>query len=315
MFWRLQALLVKRETTYGADPVPTGAANAIMASNVRISPMKGTIVAREFDRPQFAAQAMLLVGLYQTITFEVEAKAANVPGNTPPHGPLLKACKMADTVVAATSVTYNPHSGVQDSVSIYFYVDGVLFRLAGVRGTFKFKLNALQIPVYEFTMTGLFTQPSTAALPVLGGTTFATDIQKSAMAASTATTPTFTLGGTALPLRSLSFDAGCQVVTRFLVGSDTILIKNASESIDLQIDAVALATFNPFSVAAAMTTQALSLVHGAAAGSRIALNIPALQLNPVGDPADVDEMVEWKLSGIPQAASVTGNDQYSIVYS
>ncbi|NTT88503.1 hypothetical protein HS053_21670, partial [Tabrizicola sp. SY72] len=45
-FWRLQALLAKIETVYGTDPTPTGAANAILAEDVRVMPMEGQDVTR-----------------------------------------------------------------------------------------------------------------------------------------------------------------------------------------------------------------------------------------------------------------------------
>jgi hypothetical protein len=310
MFMRLQALLVKSETTYGTDPNPTGAANAILAQNVKITPMKGSDVKRDYDRPYFGANPTIPVGLHASIAFEVEVKSSGVAGTPPAYGPLLQACKLAEVIVAATSVTYNPHSGTQKSATIYFNVDGTLFKIVGARGTFTYGLNAQGIVVLKFEMTGLFVQPSASALPSV---TLGTQLTQIPQAASSANTPTFTLATTALALRSFTFDAGCEVKPRFLVGSEQILITDAAESIDLQIEAVALATFNPFALAAAATPIPVSLVHGVGAGKITTLSVPAAQVMRPDGLEEQDGLVEWKLKLTP--LPVSGNDQFTLAFT
>jgi len=310
MFWRLQALLVKTEVTYGTDPVPTGAANAILASDVKITPMKGSDVERDYDRPYFSASPTIPVGMHASISFKVEAKGSGVAGTAPAFGPLLRACKYAQTIVASTSVTYNPHSGVQESATIYFNVDGVLYKIIGARGTWRYRVNTMGIVYLEFEMTGLFVQPSASALPTV---TLGTQLTQLPQVASSANTPTFTVGGVALALREFVFDAGNEVKPRFLIGSESILITDAAESIDMTVEAVPLATFNPYSVAAAATTQALSLVHGTGAGKICTLAVPAAQLKRPEGLDQQDGIVEWKLKMIPTA--VSGNDQATLAFT
>lgn len=310
MFWRLQALLCKTETTYGVDPNPTGAANAILAQSVKIMPMQGTDVKRGHDKPYFSADGTIAVGLHATISFEVELKGSGVAGTAPAFGPLLRACKMAQVIVAATSVTYNPHSGVQESVTIYFNNDGTLFKMLGCRGNYSYKLNAQGLVVLAFEMTGLFVQPSSSALPTV---TLGTQLTQIPQAATSANTPTFTLGGVALALRSLTLDAGNEVKPRFLVGSEQIIISDAAEKIDLQVEAVALATFNPFTNAASATPVALALVHGTGAGKICTLNVPSAQIMRPDGLEEQDGITEWKLSLTPLPTS--GNDQYTLAFT
>ncbi|GLS86681.1 hypothetical protein GCM10010873_16550 [Cypionkella aquatica] len=312
MFMRLQALLVKAEVTYGTDPVPTGAANAILAQNVKISPMKGSDVKRDYDRPYFSAAPTIPVGLHMSISFEIELKGNGAAGTALAFGPLLRACKWAQVLVASTSVTYTPHSGTQESCTIYWYLDGQLYKLVGVRGTFTYKLNALGIPVLAFEMTGLWAAPSTVAIPTV---TLGTQLSQIPQVASSANTPTFTYGGTALILRSFEFNAGAEVKPRFLVGKEEIIITNAEESIKFTIETPPLATFNPIAVAAAASTAAMVLVHGTGAGKICTLNMPAVQIARPEGFDDQDGIVEMALTGMPLPVAAAGNDQASLVFT
>lgn len=312
MFMRLQALLVKAETVYGTDPVPTGAANAILAQNVKINPMKGTDVKRDYDRPYFSADPTVPVGLHMSISFEVELKGSGVAGTAPAFGPLLRACKWAQVLVAITSVTYTPHSGTQESCTIYWYLDGQLYKLVGARGTFTYKLNAQGIVVLAFEMTGLWTAPTTVAIPTV---TLGTQLSQIPQVATSVNTPTFTFGGTPLVLRSVTFDAGNEVKPRFLIGSESIIITDAKESVKFTIETPALGTFNPIAVAAAATTAAIMLVHGTGAGKICTLNMPAVQLSRPEGLDDQDGMVENSLAGVPLPVAATGNDQVSLAFT
>lgn len=308
MFFKLQTLVVKTEITYGVDPIPTGAANAILASDVKIMPMKGSEAERDYDRPVFAASQTIPAGLHASISFKVEVKSRTA-GTAPSYGPLLKACKTNQVTVPATSVTFEPHSGVQDSVAIEFNLDGTVYRMLGARGTCRYMVNAMQVSYLEFEMTGLFTQPGTAALPVMS---YGAQLTQMPQVASSANTPVFTYGGVPLILRSFNFDFGNKITPQFLIGQEEILITDCAESVEMTVNAVPLATFNPFAIAAAATTAALVLTHGTGAGKVTTLTIPALQLMRVEAVENQDGIVTWKLKGTPIA--VAGSDQFSLLF-
>ena len=165
MNWDLHLITAKEETTYGTDSAPTGDANAILAQNVKLTRMAATEVERAHARPYQGARPSQLVGKHMKITFEVEAKGSGTAGTAPGCGVLLRSCKTSEVIVASTSVTYAPVSTNHKSRSIYFYIDGLLLKLVGCRGDWKYKLNADGIFVIEFSFTGLFTQPTDTALP------------------------------------------------------------------------------------------------------------------------------------------------------
>ncbi|MBW8320117.1 MAG: hypothetical protein K0M47_12445, partial [Rhizobium sp.] len=154
-YFRNRAILVKPETTYGVDAVPTGAANAMQMTNVNFEPLVGEDVNRDLVLPYMGHQGVMLVGNYARISGEVEIAGSGTAGTAPAVGPLLRACALAEVITAATDVKYTPISSLQEAVSIYFNVDGVRHVLLGARGTMTLQLTPKQIPRFVFTMTGL----------------------------------------------------------------------------------------------------------------------------------------------------------------
>lgn len=311
MMWDLQALLAKIETTYGTDAAPAPA-NGILAQNIKFTPMEATEVARQHARPVQGARPSILVGRMTKITFEVEAKGSGTAGTPPGYAVFLRACKCAEVIVAGASVTYNPVSKNHESCSIYFHLDGVLFKMLGCRGSWKYKLTAEGIVVIEFTMTGLFTQPTDAVLPTPN---YGTQLTLVPQLAATATTPTFSIGAfAAAVLRSFTFDAGADVKRRGLIRKEQIIITGSEERVEFQIEMEPLATFNPFALAAAGTPTPVLLVHGVGVGEVVTLSVPNVQILNPGDLQQQDGVAEYSLRGkaLPGAA---GNDQFTLAFT
>lgn len=306
----LQAMLAKIETTYGTDSAPAAATNAILAQNVKISPFEANEITRQHAMPYQGARPSLLVGKHVKISFEVELKGSGTAGTAPAFGVLMRSCKCAEVIVAATSVTYNPVSSNHESCSLYFHVDGTLYKVIGARGDWKMKLNANGVAVLEFTMTGKFTLPSTAAVPTA---TYGTQLSLDPQPGSSVNTPTFTIGAYAPVLRNFTFSARNQVKPRFLIRSESVVITGSDELVEFQIEAVGLATFNPYALADAGTKSALTLVHGVGAGKIATLSVPSLQLLAPGGLDDVDGVVENQIKG--KALPTTGNDQFTLAFT
>ena len=304
-FWRRQTILAKIETTYGTDASPV-AANAILASNVSFNPMEGQDVDRALERGYMGHKGTIAAGLHATLSFNVELQGSGTAGTAPAWGPLLRACGVAETIDSGVSVTYNPVTDDHESVTIYFAIDGTRHVLKGARGTCRINVTAQGIPVLQFTFTGLFAQPTdeTAVTPVLTGFL-------KPLIASSANTPAFTIDGDDYVLRSLQLDLACQVEHRPLIGAETVLIVDRADMIEATIEAVAMATLNPFALAAAGTELEVELVHGTAAGLIATLNAPTAQMQRPAGLENQQGIVEWPLRLAPQPAS--GNDQWTLV--
>ena len=303
MYWKKKVILAKIEVTYGTDPTPTGAANAILCMNVNLEPMAGEDVSRNLERPYFGAQEVLPVGLNSVLSFDVEIVGSGTLGTAPAWGPLHRACACAETVAAATMVEYTPISSAMESVTLYMNIDGTLHKLSGARGSWVAKINAQGIPMFSYSFTGLFTQPTTTAAPTPVYTAFQTP-----QAATKANTPTFTVGGVAMRLRSYEFDRGAKVEKRFLIGYEGIEIVDAVESLKAQVEGVALATYNPYTAPTAAPA-AIQLIHGTTAATRVKFDMgQAKQRRP--SLAQQQDVVEWPLTFDPLPN--TGNDQWKI---
>jgi hypothetical protein len=121
-------------------------------------------------------------------------------------GPLIRACAVAEVITAATKVEYSPITRNQESVALYFDVDGTKHVMLGARGNCVAKCDANGIPMLTFNFTSLFTIPVEAARPVPVYTGF-----QDPQAANKQNTTVFTIGGTSLGMRSFELDFGNDV--------------------------------------------------------------------------------------------------------
>jgi len=303
--WKTKILLAKIESSYGVDPTPLGA-NGILATNITLAPMEGQDVSRELELPYLSAQATIPAELSMRLTFRVELVPSGTAGTAPAWGPLLRACACAETISASTSVTYNPITDSHESVTFYFWIEGTRYVIKGARGTCAMRFNKQGIAYLEFDFRGIFAVPTeqTRVTPTLSGF-------KAPLLVTSTNTPTFEIDSTGYVMRNFSLDLGNAVETRFLVGSESVLIVDRADAIQTQIEAVAVSTLDPYTLAQDQTTVEIDLVHGTDAGSIATLNVPAAQVQRPEALANEQNITEWPLRLMPLA--VSGNDQWTLV--
>lgn len=310
--YRKRTILAKIESTYGTDSVPTGSSNAIQVRNLEISPAESDVLSRDLVRTYLGNSPQLIANTRVNVSFEVEYSGSGTAGTAPQYGPILKACGMSETIVASTSVTYAPVSTSFDSVTIYYSTDGLRHIVTGCRGTFTISLNANQIPVYNFTMTGQYNAPTDTADPT---TTFQNQADPDIF--NNTNTTAFTLfSATGLALQSAEVDLGNEVVYRELVNSSKeVLIVNRAATANFVIEAPTLATKDFFALSVAGTAGNLSIVHGATAGNIITLTAPTSGLS-LGNPTYSEDqgivMLNIPTTMVP---SSSGNDEISLAYT
>ena len=112
-YFRNAAILAKVETTYGVSAAPTGAANALLISNLNIT-YQSENVARDLVVPFIGGFEQLVGRTFLEISFSVELASSGAAGTAPPWGALLRACGYAETVTAAKRVEYNPVTPASD---------------------------------------------------------------------------------------------------------------------------------------------------------------------------------------------------------
>ena len=199
-----------------------------------------------------------------------------------------------------------------ESCTIHYDTDGLRHIVTGCRGTFTISLNANQIPVYNFTLTGQYNAPTDTASPTL---TFSNQADPEIF--NDTNTTGFTLfSATGLALESAEIDLGNEVIYRELVNSTKeVLITNRAATANFVIEAPSLSTKDFFALSVAGTSGNLSIVHGATAGNIITLTSPATGLS-LGNPSYSDSeglvMLNIPSTMVP---SSSGNDEISIAYT
>lgn len=305
--WKSKTLLIKPEgATYGVDPVPTGAANAILATDVQLQPMEGEDVSRNLELPWMAAQSTKKVALRAVLTFTVELAGSGTAGTPPAWGAIIRACGAAQVVTANTSVEYTPVSVGHESVGIHFYIGPSRHILLGARGTAVVSVNANGIPVIRFTMTGLFVLPADQASPVVDLLNF-----KEPEVATARNTPAFSIGAVPFVLRSYELNLGNDVQPRMLIGAERVVIVDKAETMQVTVEAVPYATYNPFAIALNNTRQAVTLQHGIIAGRKVTVTTPQAEQDRPGGLQNNQNVLEWQL-GFKPLPSGAGNDQWKI---
>lgn len=303
---RKRTVLAKIETTYGVDPTPSGAANAILVRNQSITPQETETVSRDLIRPYMGNSPQLPVAIHAQAEFEVEMAGAGAAGTAPAYGPLLRACGLAETINAGVSVVYAPVSAAFESVTIYFNVDGVLHKMTGARGTVSMDINAKAIPVYKFKFTGLYSAVVDAAAP-----TVALGAWQQPVPVNGVNTTGLSLHGfSAGVLSQLSLDLANNVVFRSLVGAESVLITDRKPAGSITLEAVNVATKDWWASTKNAVTGALSVTQGTVAGNKVKIDAPAAQLiKPQYQDMDGVQMLQAGMVYVPGA---NGNDEITI---
>ena len=303
--WRTKIILAGIEDNYAVDSNPTGAANAMLMTDVELKPMEGEDVSRNLERPYLGAQENIAAGLHVVLTGSVELVGSGTLGDAPAWGPLLRACGVAEVMTAATKVEYTPVSEGHESASLYFWVGPTRHIMKGTRGTCTITVNAQKIPVAKFTLTGLFTLPGDQVRPVVDLSAFQVP-----QIASNANTPTFSVGAVDMVLREFSLNIGNDVQRRLLIGREEILITDRAEQIAARVEALPMATFNPFDNAMNNTRLPVVLDHGTVAGRKFNFTAPTATLARLSGYENDQNVLEWPLSLSPQPTA--GDDQWTI---
>lgn len=161
-----EVILLKTEVSYGVDAVPVAAVDGLLVENISWSNEGLRLNERPAVRGSIGQLQQVYGGTLRTITFDVEMKGSGVAGTAPEFQAALRACGFAETIVAVTSVTYDPVSdpALHESVTIHYQQDGIRYAIIGARGNVSFNLETGAVPKMSFTFTGHLVGPIDEAL-------------------------------------------------------------------------------------------------------------------------------------------------------
>lgn len=316
MLIRNTIILAKLETTYGVDAAPTGAANALLVSDASFE-LAIDGINRDLLRPTMGGSEQLVGTRYAKLEFTVELSGSGTAGTAPAWGPLLRACGMAETVTAGNNVAYSPVSSGFESLTIYYYLDGLLYKATGCRGTVELSAQLGERPTLKFSFQGRHSAVSAAANPSATITAWKKPVPVTdATATSISLGATFTAatgslsGGTVYPSRGLALTLGQDVKYVPLVGGDSIDItaRETTGKVALDVTPAQATTMVGDILANAVTGMGFQI--GSTAGSTVVLYAPAVQrINPKWDDYNGRALLSMDLRCIPNA----GNDELVIV--
>ena len=141
--YRRKLILAKVEGTAGTAEV-LAAADAVLASNIELTPLAGDTVSREIEYPYYGNSAQIPVNAHQQLAFRVELAGSGTKDTAPAWGKLLQGCGFAETVERGKDVDYTPITGGEKTMTLSLNIDGQLHTLAGARGTFTAELALIK---------------------------------------------------------------------------------------------------------------------------------------------------------------------------
>lgn len=303
-----EVILAKVESTYNVDASPVAANDAVLVEGPSWSHEAARLIERAGVKASIGKDQTIYGGTLKSVSFETEIKGSGSAGVAPEIGQLLRGCGLDETVVASTSVTYAPVSTGFESLTIYYYSDGLLHIITGARGNVSFTFEAGAAAKASFTFTGHDGGVSDAAM--------VTPTYDSSVPVPLINVP-FSIGGYSAVIASLSLDMGNAVGTPPDMsasdgfGETIITARDVNGSFDPE--QVLIATKDYISEWKAGTTMALTTgVIGSTAGNQIQLSAPAAYHKEIS-PGDREGLRVWEI-GVGFAES-SGDDEYSIVFT
>lgn len=311
---RKSLILVKIEATYGVDPTPAPATDAILCGAVGYE-ILGRSLERDVVLPYFGKLSPANVGEAIKLTIPLEIRGAGGAADVIPRiGRLFRACNLAETVNAGVSVVYAPTSTEDgESVTVYWYADGILHKALGCVGSPKLSGKSGDYGKLALELTGIY-----------AGTH-----------ASDAATPAATFGDAAIPPRFLSalfsinayagaienfeVDLGNEIGKRVDANSASGILRyfvndrNVKGSCDPRV--VLLATYNPWTAWDASTSGAITARFGSAVGNKVVVNMPNCTLTdaPKYGGREKERIYQLAFGAYPTLAA--GNNELTITFS
>ena len=234
---KLSILLAKIETTYGTDPIPSKTTDVITVQNVDFMPLEHETDDNNEIRLSFGKAPKIIGAMWGRVSFEVLLSGGGLPlGTLPNHAILMRACGVAMTVNAGADVTASLVSAGEESITIWFYIGTVLYKMTGARGTWETVYEAKKAPRMKFTFTGL-------AKNFIDGTVTGPTIPtlQPPLAVVKGVT-TVSIAGVSAFVSSYSINLGNDVQYRNLTGVEEVIIADRTMSGKIKFELPPVAT-------------------------------------------------------------------------
>lgn len=284
---RLTALLGRLESTYGSGAGTFTATDAVLCVDAPTITFESDNVDRNLVLPFMGNSQQLPARQRARIKFSTELVGSGTKGTPPAWGKWLRACGFSETIVAATSVTYNLVNSGFESLSIRFNKAGVRYLGLGGRGNCDLVVDAYGIPRLNFEFLAFGVTPIAEAVPAVDLTAFLdpqiinTENSGHLWLGGTMGGGGAFSGGAMVPFKSISFGLGNTLVHRKVVDDERILIRDRSVTGKIVVDHDVTDEIAAWTAIKLASTTTIGFRHGTADGRYVSIYAPKAQrLNP-----------------------------------
>lgn len=303
-----EVLLAKVETTYNTDSVPVEATDSVLIENVSMKPANVRMIERPAVRASLAPLKQIYAGRLVELTFDVELKGSGTAGTAPELGALFRGCGLGEAIDPGVSVTYEPVSTDFESLTFYYFQDGIRTIITGAVGNMNAVCKAGETGKFNFTFTGHILVPTDTAM---ASPTYDSTVPVGILGVS------FTVGGYAAKIDSFNFDLSNEVSTPPSIsasdgyGEIRLARRDVNGTLDPESELVATKDYLNEWVTGVDAAIASGTI-GATAGNIVNISMPAVHFREVAD-GDRENIRTQDISfGASESA---GDDEISIVFT
>ena len=303
-----QAVLVaKVQTTAGTYSEPA-ATDWVEITDVTLTPFDADETELALIKRTYGANQQIPYNYRAKLAFSIPLAGSGTAGTAPYWGTLERICGMAQTIVATTSVTYAPADSTFEIGSLAMYIGPNKHAMRDARGTSSLEISRGGFLVRKYEITGVYIDPVAATVPSVA---IAPRVMPEILLS---TNTALSLHGTSgLCMAGMTIDTGFDVkFLSFLGCTDQVALNDRATKGTIELVAESIATKDWFTACKTAATGALAVTLNAAgaAGKRLAVNAPKVQLmNPTYGDADGIKTLKMDMILLPSA----GSDDYSIV--
>ncbi len=308
MLMRKIVVLAVAQAGLGVPGAPTKADHAILARTAMPKPLEAEYVKRQLLRGVKGNDGTFVVGEHNSLEFETELAHVGAAGTASPLAPLLLSTGFQETLTPGVDAVYQLTSDDSPYLTLWCYLDKVLFKVEDAWGTVSFELNPKGVAVAKWRFMGKYVAMSDANVP--------TDADMTAFLKpkplSKANTPTFTLHGHPAKASAFGIDLANELQWRELLNQSGVSSNDRKPTANCTFELTTVAAKNWAEVARLGTEAAIQMVHGVGAGNIVQLDMPKAQFS--ADPNLQDVQGHAMLAGRFDLNPNAGNDELVLTF-
>lgn len=309
-------LLAKAESTYNGGATLSAATNGVLLAEPATlaidyvhdgarGPAPGASGQMKRGRPS---------GMFGETTFTIEGRglgSAYTTASLPEIDPLLKAAGHSASYAGPTGsevITYKPISSGFTSNALELYCRGQKYSMSGSYADTSWNIDGPSFMMFEFNTRGTVSTPSDTSVPSI--TYNSTQPPKAESVA-------LSIGGwSGAVVRSARFNANRSTSPRANInsaGHSGYSVGYRDPELILTIEAVPLATYNPYSVRDLATAATITLTVGSVQYNKVQFTANQAQLVNVEEGED-DATATWTLTYRLATTTPIADDDYEIKF-